>query len=577
MSIRYLTWQCICTSTHQRLNRKLAYTSLYCYHSNVELNSERDHSTQALGRIVPKIGLEVHAQLKLSSKLFSQGVFSYEGQPNDNLDLLDVALPGSLPKLNLSAVEGAVLTALGLNCTIQNDIHFDRKNYFYSDMPSGYQITQYNKPIARDGFIDFTVRSHHKSLIAHSQNYDLVRCLYWKDRFKDDDPNPYTKRSFIKQIQLEQDSAKTLTINETEQNCLIDYNRSGCALIEIVFEPDLISHHEASSVIKELIRILKTLDTCECELEHGTLRVDANVSIQSIDGRAQDQPKRVELKNLNSLKSLNRAILYEIKRQAGLISRGQQVIQESRVYLTQKNETKPMRLKEDAVDYRYVPEPSIPPLALTNDLVSAIRNNMPEDLPQNLRALLAREYKLEPLVLDEVLQEPGLCKYFASVAKDMDADNSNLTADFLIYSIANLKQLTGCGSSSRFLFDSEFTRNVPSDTMRTLVELAIKGEISFATAFKILTILNQGSDSPDVRELVNKLDWYQITDLERVSKACEEPLRLMKNISKQYRKKGERKYLHMMLEKICDTSHGRVSVAKAIEFIDSVLRPPKLK
>lgn len=532
--------------------------------------------------VVPKIGLEVHAQLKLSSKLFSHGGTSTQAISNSQLDLFDLALPGSLPVLNRDALEAAILTSLGLNCTIQDVIHFDRKNYFYTDMPAGFQITQYNKPIAKNGFIDFIVTTYHKSLIAHSQQYDLVKYLYQENRKDVDDFEPYMKRSRIMQVQLEQDSAKTLhqeSDKDTESDVcnLIDYNRSGSALIEIVFEPDLTNHHEASSLIKELITILEALKTCDCELQEGSLRVDANVSIFSIANQVLDNSCRVELKNLNSLKSLNRGIFHEIHRQADLIKSGQQVIQETRTFDTKKAKTVPLRIKEDALDYRYVPEPNIPLLKIEKELVDIVhKERFPSETPSSIRESLLSEFDLELSIVAELLEEPHLSAYFMCIMKDRSHYNPNVIADFLIYTIANLKELSSSsGLSLRvdLTKDSDFLKRLSPEKVRNILDLMLENKISFTTAYEVIKHIYVSKDLSEPKDIVSRFNWYQINDVSEIDELVALSLKKMKNISKRYKRDGEKRHLRQILDRLCADTENKISVKGAIDSINKHLRP----
>lgn len=356
--------------------------SLCRSNSNISANiwTSKLSSINHHDKVIPKIGLEVHAQLDLKSKLFSQGGNVYQAPSNSQLDLLDIALPGTLPKLNLEALNLAIVSSIGLNCEVKRFTHFDRKNYFYSDMPAGYQLTQFNHPIAIEGHIDFDVDSYRRFAISSPYKNAIVSSLYLEKKRSQVEFKPYKKRSRIKQIQLEQDSAKTLTHTGDEKDqlvCdLVDYNRSGACLIEIVFEPDLTSHHEATSLVMELMSILKALGTCKCELQEGTLRVDANVSIQSLDGHEATGSSKVELKNLNSLKALNKGIQSEIERQVKILSTGGEIISETRTFDTKSGVTLPLRMKEETVDYRFVPDPNLPPLRLDRSFIESIRQSM---------------------------------------------------------------------------------------------------------------------------------------------------------------------------------------------------------
>lgn len=529
------------------------------------------------GGVTAKIGLEVHAQLNTKSKLFSQGGNSRSSPPNTQLDLLDISLPGSLPKLNKDAFRLALLSSLSLNCKIQATTHFDRKNYFYTDMPAGFQITQYNQPIAKNGFIDFIVTTYHNSIIAHTQQYDLVKYLYHEDRGNIEEVRPYIMRSQIKQIQLEQDSAKTLqqTTKDSgeEQYSLIDYNRSGAGLIEIVFEPDLTNHHEASSLIKELIHILKASEICDCELQEGSLRVDANISIQAIENQIIDNSARVELKNLNSIRSLNKGIHHEITRQASLIKSGKSVAQETRTFDTRAAKTVPLRMKEEASDYRYMPEPSIPPIAISNELIDGVRQFLPSDLPSSIREDLLRKYDIDLAIVTEIIDEPGLHKYFSRIMDARPNYDPNVIADFLIYSVANLKNIVG--PPIRVDLDdetSEFKKRLGVETLVDVFDMMLADEISFMTAYEIMKFKFVNNDQSSPKEIIDHFGWQQITDRKVIMGICCDSIKKMKNVSKCYERRGEKRHLRMMVEKLCELSHNRISVKVAIECLNVLLR-----
>lgn len=529
-----------------------------------------------------KIGLEVHAQLNIRSKLFSLGANSSRAKSNSQLDLLDIALPGSLPKVNKHAFNAAILSSLGLNCKIQEYTHFDRKNYFYTDMPAGFQLTQYNNPIARDGHVEFIVRAHHKSVVAHAQRYDVVKYLYHDERKETDEIEPYIGKSQIKQVQLEQDSAKTLLYTtpsarqEVELCSLVDYNRSGVGLIEIVFEPDLTNHHEAASLVKELILILKSLKTCDCELQDGSLRVDANVSIKSIDNQEIDSA-RVELKNMNSLKALSKGILNEIYRQTELIGSNTKVIQETRTYDTKTNTTKPLRIKEEAVDYRYVPEPSIPPIRINQELVEVLRKTMPPITSNDMRRRLVDQFKIDLSLVSELMEEPGLSDYLLAIISDKPEFDADIISDFLIYAIANLKETFPSAMEVDLVNqDSQFLQRFTPPLMQSIFKMMSQDEISYATAYEVIKYIFTNSSTLEPRAIVEQFDWFQITDKKRVADLCSDLTKKMKNISKKYATRGEKRYLLLMLNKLGELTDNRVSVKIAIDVLNESLKPPKI-
>lgn len=559
--------------------------------SSKTIEQETDEiRTRLYGDVEPVIGLEVHAQLNLKSKLFSQGGLSSNAPPNSQLDLFDLSYPGTLPKLNQRAIDFAIMTGLALNCNIERRFSFDRKNYFYADMPAGYQITQYDHPIARSGCINFIVTPYHDSLIAHEQQYDIVKYLYANSRLDREEIRPYIKRSHIKQIQLEQDSAKTLqhVINkgstvETELCNLVDYNRSGAALIEIVFEPDLTNHHEASSLVRELIFTLRALGTCSCELQEGSLRVDANVSIRKIGGSEISGTSKVELKNLNSLRALNRGIHREILRQANILREGGKVAQESRTFDSKTKETVFLRRKETALDYRYMPEPSIPPVNIDQQHIDDLKKSISEtELPAKCKEKLINKYNMELSLVNEVVEEPGLTGYIDSIlshnhdlAKAPRYD-PNVVADFLIYTIFNLKNLKvtmlPIGEIKLNGEDSEFRKRVSVETMQELFDMMLSEEISFATAFEVVKLFYVNYEKSSPREVVEHLGWFQINDMEQIGEMCDS-LISSQGVAKRYQKRGSRKHLMRMLELLCERTNHKISVRRAIECLNTKLRP----
>lgn len=527
--------------------------------------------------VIPKIGLEVHAQLNLRSKLFSHGRNELKN-PNHKLDLLDLAIPGSLPKLNREALRSALLTCIGLNCSIPELISFERKNYFYTDMPAGYQITQQERPIGLNGFVEFITTTYQKSIISHSQPYDLVRYLFFDSRKELGEIEPYLRRSKIKQIQLEQDSAKTLSNIDDESNSdetysLVDYNRSGAGLMEIVFEPDLTNHHEASSLIRELIILLQSLDTCDCQLQTGSLRVDANVSLQTIPGLPIENSPKVELKNLNSLGFLNMAILSEINRQVGLYKDGKTVEQETRYYDHKLNRTKPLRLKEDAIDYRFVPEPNIPPIRLEQDFVNVVRSQIPSRLPTETRKVLKDTYNLSLTFIAEVMETPGLSEYFMQVMDGSNKLDPDIIADFLIYTINNLKSVVGPRLSIDMKPDGVFRRRLSPEKMRDIIDLLKDDKISYTIAYELIKYIVVNNDDSQPEDILRHFDWFQINDPAKIQEFCDEIISKMVNTPKKYAKRGSLKDLRRLLEKVGQVSGHRISTRKAMEYFNSRLRP----
>src|SRR5271167_1457170 len=305
------------------------------------------------------IGLEIHAQVTSNSKLFSGASTAFGGEPNSHVSLVDAAMPGMLPVINEECVKQAVLTGLGLNAKINLKSVFDRKNYFYPDLPQGYQISQYKSPIVGEGEV-------------------VV-----------DMPDGETIRVGIERLHLEQDAGKSLHDQHATMS-LVDLNRSGVALMEIVTKPDLRSADEARAFIGKLRTILRYLGTCDGDMEKGNLRADVNVSV-----RKPGAPlgTRCEIKNLNSIRFIGQAIEHEARRQIGIIEDGGAVEQETRLFDPDKGETRSMRSKEEAHDYRYFPDPDLLPLELLPSLVDDLQAHLPE-LPDAKKSRFVHDYAL---------------------------------------------------------------------------------------------------------------------------------------------------------------------------------------
>ena len=332
------------------------------------------------------IGLEVHAQVSSKLKLFSNGSASFDKSENENLDLLDIGLPGTLPTINSFVIDQAIKTGLALNAKINNFSIFDRKNYFYPDLPLGYQISQYKDPIVSDGYIDI-------------------------DLSEDE-----TKRIRIERLHLEQDAGKSIH-DQSPDLSFIDFNRAGVALMEIVSHPDLSDWEQAGDYVTKLRNILRFANTCDGNMQEGSLRCDANVSVRK---PSSSLGTRCEIKNLNSIKNLMKAIEFEAHRQVKLIESGETVTQETRLFDTNSGKTRTMRSKEEAHDYRYFPDPDLLPLTIKEDRINQIRKTLPE-LPSQLKERLKAQYNLGTYDARVISAELETAKYFEDLSEGRDA------------------------------------------------------------------------------------------------------------------------------------------------------------
>ena len=337
------------------------------------------------GKYEVVIGLEVHAQVLSNSKLFSGSSTKFGADPNKQVSLIDSAFPGMLPVINEECVKQAVRTGLGLNAKINNYSVFDRKNYFYADLPQGYQISQYKNPIVGEG----------KVLL------DM----------------PYgSKEIGIERLHLEQDAGKSIH-DMDPSSTYVDLNRSGIALMEIVSKPHLRSPDEVNAYIKKLRTIMRYLGTCDGNMQEGSLRADVNVSVRKVGDK--NFGTRCEIKNVNSIKFMQMAIEYEANRQVELLEDGKEIDQETRLFDTKKNETRSMRSKEDAHDYRYFPDPDLLPLEVSDDFIENLKSEIPE-LPDEKKKRFIEKFKLSPYEANILVSDIETSNYFENVIKKSD-------------------------------------------------------------------------------------------------------------------------------------------------------------
>jgi len=328
------------------------------------------------------IGLEVHAQVVSNAKLFSGASTAFGAEPNAQVSFVDAAFPGMLPVINRACVEQAVKTGLGLNATINEVSVFDRKNYFYPDLPAGYQISQYKQPIVGEGHLDIDLASGE------------------------------TKRVGIERLHLEQDAGKSIH-DQHPQKTYIDLNRAGVALMEIVSKPDLRSPEEAGAYMRKMRALVRYLGTCDGNMEEGSLRCDANVSVRR---PGEGLGTRCELKNINSIRFVMQAIEYEARRQVEVLEDGGTIRQETRLFDSAKGVTRPMRSKEHAHDYRYFPDPDLLPLVLDRKWIEEVRASLPE-LPDAKKARFVSDYKLTPYDAGVLVAEKENAEFFEVVAR----------------------------------------------------------------------------------------------------------------------------------------------------------------
>ncbi|EGP07104.1 aspartyl-tRNA(Asn) amidotransferase subunit B/ glutamyl-tRNA(Gln) amidotransferase subunit B [Bradyrhizobiaceae bacterium SG-6C] len=424
------------------------------------------------------IGLEVHAQVTSNSKLFSGASTEFGGAPNDHVSLVDAAMPGMLPVINEECVAQAVRTGLGLKAKINLKSTFDRKNYFYPDLPQGYQISQFKSPIVGEGAVVVDLPGGESVTVG------------------------------IERLHLEQDAGKLLHDQHPTMS-FVDLNRSGVALMEIVSKPDIRSAEEAQGYVAKLRSILRYLGTCDGDMEKGNLRADVNVSV-----RRPGEPfgTRCEIKNMNSIRFIGQAIHYEARRQIGILEDGGTIDQETRLYDPNKGETRSMRSKEEAHDYRYFPDPDLLPLEFTAAYVEELKAKLPE-LPDAKRERFMADFGLTPYDASVLVAERESAGFFEAVL-DKLADkgrDGKLAANWVINELFGRLNKEGQDISAS---------PVSAEQMAAIVGLIGEGTISGKIAKDLFEIV--WTKGGDPRALVESLGMKQVTDLGAIEKTVDD-------------------------------------------------------
>ena len=440
------------------------------------------------------IGLEVHTQLLTQSKLFCGDSAAFSTDPNTHISPITLAHPGTLPKMNAKAIEYAIKLGLALHCEIEQHNYFARKNYFYPDLPKGYQVSQHTTPICKNGFVPIKVD-------------DVERNIR------------------LNRIHMEEDAGKSL--HDVDENYTsIDLNRAGVPLLEIVSEPDMHSSNEAFAYITELRKMVTWLGICDGNMEEGSMRCDANISI-----RLQGETKlgtRVEVKNLNSIRNVKRAIDIEVERLIGLVENNQPIIQETRSYDADNNSTFSLRSKEDADDYRYFPEPDLAPFHITDDYLAEIKNGLPV-LPNDLKKKYVDELNLSDYDASVLCDDKDQSAYFEAVIKH--TNNYKAIANWML------------GPVKSHLNDNNITYktfSLPAEKLAALVTLVDTGVLNFGIASSKVfpVLLSQPEKQP--LQIATELNLIQETDTGSIKQWVDEAIAKMPDKVKQYQsgKKG---------------------------------------
>jgi aspartyl-tRNA(Asn)/glutamyl-tRNA(Gln) amidotransferase subunit B len=424
------------------------------------------------------IGLEVHAQVTSNAKLFSGASTAFGGEPNSHVSLVDAAMPGMLPVINEECVRQAVRTGLGLNAKINLRSVFDRKNYFYPDSPQGYQISQYKQPIVGEGEVSLELDGGKTATIG------------------------------IERLHLEQDAGKLLH-DQNPTMSYVDLNRCGVALMEIVSKPDIRDAEQAKAYVTKLRSILRYLGTCDGDMEKGNLRADVNVSVRKPGGPLGT---RCEIKNMNSITFIGQAIEYEARRQIEIIEEGGAIEQETRLYDPDKGETRSMRSKEEAHDYRYFPDPDLLPLEFSQSLVDELKGKLPE-LPDQKRSRFIADLALSPYDASVLVAEQESADFYETVLGKLanQARDGKVAANWVINELFG--RLNKEGHS---IADSP----VSAAQLGAIVDLIGEGTISGKIAKDLFEIVWQEGGDP--RELVEARGMKQVTDLSAIEKVVDD-------------------------------------------------------
>ena len=467
------------------------------------------------------IGLEVHAQVLSQSKLFSTSATKFGAEPNTQVSLVDAAFPGMLPVINEFCVKQAIKTGIGLKAKINKRSVFDRKNYFYADLPQGYQISQFKDPIVGEGKVILDMPDGQKEV-------------------------------GIERLHLEQDAGKSIH-DLDPKNTFVDLNRSGVALMEIVSKPDLRSPEEVNAYIKKLRSIMRYLGTCDGNMQEGSLRADVNVSVRKKG--TKDFGTRCEIKNVNSIKFMQMAIEYEANRQVDLIEDGQSVDQETRLFDTKKNETRSMRSKEDAHDYRYFPDPDLLPLEVSDEFINQLQSEIPE-LPDEKKKRFIDQFKLTPYEANIMVSDIETSNYFENVVKKSDV---KLATNWIIgelFAALNEKNLE--------ITDSP----ISAGNLSKLINLIKDGTISGKIAKTVFEQMMEGDKDP--KKIVEEKGLKQESDPKALEALIDKVIDSNRDKATEY-KSGKVKLFGFFVGQVMKVSGGKANPQLVNEILKKKL------
>jgi len=467
------------------------------------------------------IGLEVHAQVLSNSKLFSSSPTKFGAEPNTQVSLVDAAFPGMLPVINEYCIKQAIKTGIGLKAKINSRSVFDRKNYFYADLPQGYQISQYKNPIVGEG----------KVILDMS----------------------YGQREIgIERLHLEQDAGKSIH-DIDPKNTLVDLNRSGVALMEIVSKPDLRSLDEVNAYIKKLRSIMRYLETCDGNMQEGSLRADVNVSVKKKG--TKNLGTRCEIKNVNSIKFMQMAIDYEANRQVDLIEEGKKIDQETRLFDTKKNETRSMRSKEDAHDYRYFPDPDLLPLEIKSDFIEKLKSEIPE-LPDEKKKRFIDKFKLSSYEANILVSDKETSEYFEIVIKKSDVKLATNWITSELFALLNEKDLEISQSP------------ISAENLSKLINLIKDGTISGKIAKSVFELM--ANENKDPQKIIEEKNLKQESDPKTLESLIDKVISENPDKVKEY-KSGKEKLFGFFVGQVMKASQGKANPKLVNEILKKKL------
>ncbi|QIG92526.1 MULTISPECIES: Asp-tRNA(Asn)/Glu-tRNA(Gln) amidotransferase subunit GatB [unclassified Bradyrhizobium] len=472
------------------------------------------------------IGMEIHAQVTSNSKLFSGASTAFGGEPNTHVSLVDAAMPGMLPVINEECVRQAVLTGLGLNAKINLRSVFDRKNYFYPDLPQGYQISQYKSPIVGEGEVSLELDGGRSVTIG------------------------------IERLHLEQDAGKLLH-DQSPTMSYVDLNRSGVALMEIVSKPDIRDAEQAKAYVTKLRSILRYLGTCDGDMEKGSLRADVNVSVRRYGEAALGT--RCEIKNMNSVNFIGQAIEYEARRQIEIIEDGGSIDQETRLFDPNKGETRSMRSKEEAHDYRYFPDPDLLPLEFSQAFVDDLKAHLPE-LPDQKKSRFITGFGLSPYDASVLVAERESAEFYETVLSGLadKARDGKLAANWVINELFGRLNKEGVEIAAS---------PVSAEQLAAIVDLIGEGAISGKIAKDLFEIVWQEGGDP--RALVEARGMKQVTDLGAIEKVVDDIIAA--NPDKVEQAKAKPAALQWFVGQVMKSSGGKANPKAVNELLKSKL------